>query len=444
MADEIALSMHRPKSHSPEASYPPIAVVGLTGSGLEGLTGPALAAIASARLVVGGRRHLQAAESLLGSLKDPPRRLAFSATLGPVLDALEDNAGPACVLASGDPGFFGIARALAERFGRFRLRIHPAPSSISLAFARMGLSWDDATVVSAHGRPLALAARAAAEALGSATGGAGAKAAVLCSPSAPPEAIGAALKGLGVQVDLVAVCTALGGEDEAVEEVSLDDLAEGSWEPLSVLVLACGPTTPPDPALSWRGSSEASQVGGGLLRFGRPEEEFEHRSSMVTKAEVRAIVLSKLSLPADGVMWDLGAGSGSVGIEAALLSPGLEVTALERNRDDCERIRRNADRLSASIAVLEGVAPQALAGMADPHRCFIGGGGIGVLDAALERLRPGGRLVATYASLQRAHEAASRLGAMEQISAARGVQLPDGSWRLEAANPVFLAWGPLP
>jgi precorrin-6Y C5,15-methyltransferase (decarboxylating) len=165
---------------------------------------------------------------------------------------------------------------------------------------------------------------------------------------------------------------------------------------------------------------------------------------MVTKGEVRAAVLGKLELPQSGVLWDVGAGSGSVGIEAALLCPGLRVFAVERRADDAGRIEANAAALGAMVDVVMDEAPAALAGLPDPDRAFVGGGGMEVVDAVLARIGLGGRLVATFAALDRAAAAAERLGHLVQISVDRGERLPDGGWRLAADNPVFVAWGPRP
>jgi precorrin-6Y C5,15-methyltransferase (decarboxylating) len=163
---------------------------------------------------------------------------------------------------------------------------------------------------------------------------------------------------------------------------------------------------------------------------------------MVTKAEVRAVALGKLALPPIGVLWDIGAGSGSVAVEAAFLCPGLTVFAVEERHDDVARITENAARAGSDLRVVHGSAPGACEGLPDPDRVFVGGGGLDVLDAALARLRPEGRIVATFAALDRASGAADRLGNLTQISVGRGRTLPDGSWRLAAENPVFVAWGP--
>jgi precorrin-6Y C5,15-methyltransferase (decarboxylating) len=365
-------------------------------------------------LVVGGRRHLE-------SVAVPPGvpTLAIGGDLVPVLDAIAAEAGKVVVLASGDPGFFGIVRALAERFGPATLDVRPAPSSVSLAFARIGLPWDDALVVSAHGRPLAAAAAAVASA---------AKAAVLVSPDSPPEALGKELLALGAVPATVVVCSRLGMAGEAVVPTDLDGLAAGSWDPLSVVVLV-------------RGTPVAATAGQA---WGRPEAVFAHRQGMITKSEVRAVALGKLELPRRGVVWDVGAGSGSAAIECALLSPDLRVFAVERRPDDARRIEDNAGRLGAAVTVVEGEAPGALVRLPDPDRVFVGGGGLDVLAAVMARLRPDGQVVATFAAMDRAAAAAERLGHLVQVTAGRGERLPDGGWRLAGANPVFIVWGPRP
>jgi precorrin-6Y C5,15-methyltransferase (decarboxylating) len=387
----------------------PVVVIGVGG---EDLAKDSIRALEGADLVVGGARHLDALAPA------GARRLPLAGDLARVLDAIEGEPGRVCVLASGDPGFFGIVRALAERLGPAALEVHPAPSSVALAFARLGLPWDDAVVVSAHGRPLADAARRAASA---------SKAAVLTSPDSPPQALGQELARLGGRHRRVVVCSRLGAGDEAVVEVDgASALASGTWDPVSVVVLLDGPAVAPAPALAW----------------GLGDEGFAHRHGMITKAEVRAVALGKLSLPPAGVLWDVGAGSGSVAVECARLAPALRVLAVERDPADAGRVRANASAHGVTVEVVEGAAPECLAGLPDPDRVFVGGGGTAVLDAVLARLRPDGRVVATCAALDRAAAAAERLGHLVQVQVSRGERLPDGGLRLAAANPVFVTWGP--
>ena len=325
-----------------------------------------------------------------------------------------------CVVASGDPGWFGIVRALAERFGSAELDVHPAPSSVALAFARLGLPWDDSVVASAHGRPAAAAARLAAHAW---------KAAILTAPDATPSEIGRLLLELGASHEHAAVCEHLGGPDERVTITDVAGLAAGEWTSVSVVVL-------------WSGSGLAR---GKSLGWGLPEAAFTHRAAMITKSEVRAIVVGLLDLPSaasgDAVLWDVGAGSASVAIECARVAPWLDAIAVERDQDAAESCRTNARRHQIGLRVCEGEAPSCLDGLPSPDRVFVGGGGIDVLRAARDRLRPGGVIVATFAAIDRAATAADLLGNLTQVAASRGRRLPDGGWRLESANPTFVAWG---
>ena len=385
-------------------------VIGVVGGECFGAA--ARSALAQADVVVGALRHLEALAPAAGE------HVELRGPLDELLEAVADRVDRGrrvCVLASGDPGFFGITRALGQRLGEGRVVVHPAPSAVSLAFGRLGLSWDDATVVSAHGRELHAAVDVALR---------GAKVALLTSPENPPQRIGAALREAGSGPRSVVVASRLGDDDERIVQTDLDGLETGTFDPLSVVILT-PPAAPAGPRLSW----------------GLPEGSFAHRDGMITKAEVRAVALGKLAIPDTGVLWDVGAGSGSVGIEAARLRPGLRVLSIERSPEDAARIRENARRHGVTIEVVEGTAPGCLPSLPDPDRVFVGGGGLGVLDAALARMRPGGTIVASYALLDRAVGAWQRLGQVVALNVARGVAVGDGV-RLSAQNPVYLCWGP--
>ena len=395
----------------------PVVVVGVHGGEPYGRA--ARDAIGEADLVVGSSRQLASTSHLHSPGADT---MVIAGPIDAVIDrvAHEADAGRAvCLVASGDPGFFGIVRLLGARLGGARMVVHPAPSSVALAFARLGLSWDDAAVVSAHGRPLDQAVSAIRLATR-------ASIAVLTSPDSPPQDVAGALLALGEPDTHAAVASRLGEGDESVTTMPLTSVAAGRFDPMSVLVLL----------------RQADRASGPNLAWGLPEEQFDHRDGMITKAEVRAVALGKLALPREGVLWDVGAGSGSVGIECGRMAPGLSVYALERDPDQAERTRVNARRHGVAVTVVEAEAPAAFAGLPDPDRVFVGGGGIEVLESALARLRPAGLVVATYAVVDRAVVAASRLGNMVQLSVSRA--MPTGSLgvRLRAENPVFLCWGP--
>jgi precorrin-6Y C5,15-methyltransferase (decarboxylating) len=154
------------------------------------------------------------------------------------------------------------------------------------------------------------------------------------------------------------------------------------------------------------------------------------------------VALGKLDLPPSGVLWDVGAGSGSVGIECGRLRPGLDVFAVERDPAQVARIRSNAARHRVNVTVTEGAAPDALVELPTPDRVFVGGGGTEVLAAVLGRLRPTGVVVATYAIVDRAVAAAAMLGNVVELSVSRGVSTGGLGVRLRAENPVFVCWGP--
>jgi precorrin-6Y C5,15-methyltransferase (decarboxylating) len=374
-------------------------------------------AVRHATVVLGDPRHVGAI---------PPGVTARRENLGaPLSDGLEragalmDAGEQVCIVVSGDPGFFGLARVAAARFGE-ALRVYPAPSSVSLAFARAGTNWDDAVVVSAHGRDSAGVDRAVQAVVRHP------KVAVMTAPADPPQRLGRALVDAGCGHRRVLVASRLAEEQESVWEGDLAGLAEGRFDGLSVVVFVA--------------PSQHAEGGEPTLEWGLPEECFEHRAGMITKSEVRAVALGKLALPRAGVLWDVGAGSGSVSAECCRLAPGLRVFAVERDSEDAERARRNLDGMPATV--VEGEAPAALGSLPDPDRVFVGGGGEAVLDDVIARLRPGGTVVATYAVLERAVQAAGRLGNLVQLSVSRGVPAGEGGpLRLQAENPVFVCWG---
>lgn len=388
-------------------------IVGMVGGEVFGKS--AYHAVAASDVLVGSTRHLAHTKGAPSA-----ERLELTGPLPALFETIDEHRRQGrrvCVLASGDPGFFGITRSLADHLGATAIRVHPAPSSVALAFATQGWSWDDATVVSAHGRALEPAIAAITSAP---------KAAVLTDPTNPPEAVGAALLQHSQERDVVVV-SRIGEDDESVHHTDVSGLATGHFDPMSV-VLLCAP-------------SHAMSVEPNV-RWGRSEDAFAHRDGMITKAEVRAVALGKLALNPGGVLWDVGAGSGSVGIEAAALAPRLQVFSIECKAQDARRIAANAAAHDASITVVTGNAPDALADLPDPDRVFIGGGGIEVLDECLNRLRPDGVIVATYVLLDRALAAHARLGNMIQVRVDRCVPLGALGVRMEPLNPVFVCWGP--
>ena len=442
-----------------------ITVVG-TGTGAP-LTPDAEAAVAGAQLVVGARRHLAAAR-----LPDTARRVVLG-PLAPALDAIEQHLEKhqrehqsehpgehqgehqpqsadqrrVVVLASGDPGFFGIVRALAERFGSERLDVRPGVSSVATAFARLGLTWDDAVVVSAHGRDMRTAVNVCR---------AHPKVAVLTGPGAGPAELGAALRSSG---RVLVVASALGAgpgaesdsdsnsdSDERVERVERVTPAEAAardWGTAVNVVVCLAESRVLTPVRTVAGPTP------GPAQWALDESQFAHRNSMITKYEVRALALARLGPRLGDHIWDVGAGSGSVAVECARL--GAAVTAVEKSRDGAERVRANATAHGVDVTVVQGVAPTVLPGLPDPDAVFVGGGGRELPAIVTDCARRARRaVVVAMAALDRVPAARDALVAAGLhcdgvlLQSSRLAPLPGDVTRLAATNPVFLLWGVRP
>jgi precorrin-6Y C5,15-methyltransferase (decarboxylating) len=394
-----------------------IAVVGLDGRppGAE-----VQQLLADAALVAGGKRHLE----MLGVRKE--RAVVLEGDLSEALARIAGTEGPVVVLASGDPGFFGIVRLLGGRFGRENLRVLPGLSSVALAFARAGLSWDDAVTVSAHGRDPRWAVNVCR---------AHPKVAVLTSPDFGPADIAEALDGLS---RTFVVAEKLGEPDERVYCGDADTTAGMEWkDPNAVLVLD-----------EEKVQGTKGWISSGLRSPGRwalTEGEFEHRNGMITKSATRAFVLSRLGPGPGDLIWDIGAGSGSVAIECARL--GAAAIAIERDPESCARIRRNTESHNVYVQVVEGMAPEALHDLPEPDTVFVGGSGGAfeeIVKLSAVRARPA--VVLALVTLERVVPAARLLEdcglevetTFLQISGLRGV---GDLHRLAAESAVFVVSG---
>ncbi|MFG3660665.1 precorrin-6y C5,15-methyltransferase (decarboxylating) subunit CbiE [Streptomyces sp. NPDC047706] len=384
---------------------------------------------AGAELVVGGRRHLQAVR-----LPEAAGRIVLG-PLAPALDTIEEYVAEdrqVVVLASGDPGFFGIVRALAERFGTERLEVRAGVSSVAGAFARAGLPWDDAVVVSAHGRELRTAVNVCR---------ARPKVAVLTGPGAGPAQLGAAL----LHSDRVLVVASALGDPagERVERVTPAEAAARDWGAAVSVVLCL------DERRTLGAVRTVAGPAGGPAGWALDEGEFTHRDSMITKFEVRALALARLGPRLGDLVWDVGAGSGSVAVECARL--GAAVVAVEKTADGVERIRANAAAHGVDVRVVHGQAPGALAGLDDPDAVFVGGGGRELPALVAQCARRARRtVVVALAALDRVpgvREALTGAGFTCDgvlLQSSRLAPLPGEVSRLAAANPVFLLWGVRP
>lgn len=371
--------------------------------------------IAAAELVVGGARHLAALA--------PGVATRVWSSISEDVQALLALDGDGVVLASGDPGLFGPLRRLRELTDEVEVR--PALSSVQLAFARAALPWDDALVVSAHGRTLRRALNVCR---------AHPKVAVLTGPGTGPAELGAALVGTGRGLF---VAEHLGTPEEACGWVAPEQAAARTWADPNV-VLVVDRARAVRPGMGWLAGRE------GPGEWALPEDAFQHRDSMVTKAEVRALVLARLGPRLGDLVWDVGAGSGSVAIECA--RHGAAVVAIEQGA--IEHLRANVEAFGVDVQVVAGRAPEALVDLPDPDAVFVGGGGDDVAEIVRACLARDPRVVVVaLAGLERVGPVQEALSSYRvegvQLQASRLRPL-GGATGLAAMNPVFVLWGTRP
>ena len=344
-----------------------VTVVGVGDDGWPGLTEEARGVLREAPLIVGSARHL----ALMPDL--PGRRANLPSPLLPQLDDLVAANPGVCLLASGDPMLHGLGATLARRLGAGRLRVLPAVSSVALACARLGWAGHEVDVVSLVSRP--------AEAILPAVQP-GSRVLVLSRDGRTPAVLAALLADRGWGGTQLTVLEHLGGSAERVRgPYQALAVGDGTFADLSVVALACEPdaTTTVLPRVP-----------------GLPDAAYE-TDGQLTRREARALALAALAPGPGQLLWDIGAGSGSVGIEWMRADSRSRAIAVEARADRAERVRRNAVALGVpGLDVVCGRAPGALAGLSVPDAVFLGGGltADGVLEACWQRLRPGGRLVA--------------------------------------------------
>ncbi|NEP18828.1 MAG: precorrin-6y C5,15-methyltransferase (decarboxylating) subunit CbiE [Leptolyngbya sp. SIO4C1] len=407
-------------------------LIHVVGLGLDGASGLSLGVqqqIERADILVGSARHL-------AYFPDHPAQRRELSDLQADLRQLQTwLAQPDCpqivILTSGDPLFFGLGRLLLSALPAEQLTFHPQISSVQLAFSRLKLPWQDASWISVHGRawePL-IAALTRGEA----------KLAVLSDPLHSPSAIAGLMRDLGLPYDYqIWVCENLGGAAEQVRCFTAETLTpEVVAAPLTVVVLLRQlPQADPQP-LPLLGISDRA--------FCR----FADRPGLMTKREVRVLALSELALAPAQVIWDIGAGTGSVSVEVARLSPTSEIYAVEKTAAGCQLIEQNARRFQlTNLHPIAGSAPEAVATLPAPNRVFIGGSGgqlPSILSQVAQRLLPTGRVVAAIATVDSLAQLTGWLAEQPhwrsqllQINLARSAAV-GAQTRLVPLNPVTLA-----
>ncbi len=394
----------------------PVHIIGL-GMSPADLTTTMQELIDGAQVLAGGRRHLAYFPN------HPGDRIVIGRDLPQFLAAVQEAAAhkQVVVLASGDPNFFGIGPKLTEFLGPENVVLHPNITAVQSVCALLRLSWDDATVVSLHGRGLA----ALTAVLGRAE-----KIIVYTAGAETPHEIARLLLTPGLPEYRLAVAENLGQADQQVAWLQPAEAVARTFAPLNLVVLLKKPNAAKAP-----------------LYLGLPEAVLDHEAGLITKTEIRAVVLAKLQLRPGQVLWDVGAGCGSVGLEASLLLPGGRVLAIEQQPERVRQIRANQQRFGVgNLEVICGVAPDCLNTLPAPDRVFVGGGGrrlSDILAAVLPRLKPHGRLVLTatlLASLQAASDDLQAAGwevEVCQVQVSRSRPLA-ASLYFQALNPVWI------
>ena len=352
-------------------SHQKIYLVGAGIKGREEFGAKALEVIAKGEVLIGAQRHLDI-------FPDYPGTKMVLGELSVMLEFIRKTEQRVTVLASGDPNFFGLSRFLLRNLPKERIEIFANVTSMQYAFARIKEPWDDAVFVSVHGRGIknAIDKIIASE-----------KVAVLTDEVNSPEVLAGELIRRGAEGYTAWVCEDLGMPTEKFTRTDVKGLVGFKCSPLNILILI----------KTWEPTLETWPV------MGIADDLYATAKKLITKQEVRAVTLAKLQLQNDLVLWDIGAGSGSVSIEAGNLMPNGKVFALEKNSQYLGFIRENIRKFSAgNVMLIEARAPEGIDDLPDPDRVFIGGSG-GMLEDIIEavdkRLKPEGMIVLNAVTL---------------------------------------------
>ncbi len=351
-----------------------LTIIGIGEDGPDGLGDEAKRLIANATVIFGGRRHhTLVAPIAVGEC------LSWESPFERSIEAIVARRGsPVVVLASGDPFLYGVGATLSRHVNADEMHTIPAPSSFSLAASRLGWPLQDATTISLHGRPIDLIRPHLHN---------GRRIIALTSDADTPRRLADLLSASGFGQSELLVLETLGGTREQLRRCKADHFDLADIDPLNVCAID----------VVAAGGARTLAFSAGL------DDAFYEHDGQITKQEIRAVTLSALAPRHGELLWDIGAGSGSIGIEWMLCDPSLRAIAVEQSDERAQRIARNAAAFGVpGLAVVEGCAPAALEHLATPDVIFVGGGGseAGVLNAAISALRKGGRLVANAVTLE--------------------------------------------
>jgi len=399
-----------------------VSIIGM-GMGPEDLTARHKAIIERADILVGGRRHLEQFNDI------PAQKKPIGKDINGIIEFVraQSKLQKIVVLASGDPLFYGIGARMADALGARRVRIYPNISSVAAAFARIKEPWDDAAIISLHGRKND-------DRLFSAMEGEN-KIAVFTDPKKNPAWLAARLIEKEFLNFKMCVLEALGNDSERFDWYPLPEAAKMKFAEPNMVVLKRSPL-----------ESKPNKK----LHLGAPDTWYDHRGGLITKSEIRAIALSKLRLEPHHTLWDLGAGSGSISIEAALFIKKGKILAVEQNPVRIEHIKNNKKQFNVgNLKVVQAELPEGLSRLPRPDRIFIGGGGNdlkAIVTAGAKYLKPAGRLVINTVLIPNLQMAMATLNQLKfeteviQVQINRSRQMPWAE-RFEAQNPVWIISG---
>ncbi|KKB40563.1 Cobalt-precorrin-6y C5-methyltransferase [Bacillus thermotolerans] len=389
-----------------------VKLIGIGDNGQEGLHPQYVRWIEESEMLVGGERALSFFPNYQGE------KIVIKGRLKTIVERLQAESRSAVVLASGDPLFYGIGGYLSKKLA---IEVYPHVSSIQLAFAKMGESWQDAYIASVHGRSMkGLAQRIDGKE----------KVALLTDEENSPNRIAQYLLSFGMTEYRAFVAENLQGEAEKTGWYELEEMVDGDFSPLNVTILKKVSNGP-----SWT--------------LGIDDEEFSQRKpdkGLITKKEVRVLSLHALNLRKNSVVWDIGTCTGSMAVEAAKLAPEGQIFAIEKNEQDLENCLENQRKFRTDITAVHGKAPHGLEDFPDPDAVFIGGTGgemKELLQVCCGRLREGGRIVlnaATIENLYKANEAFIQEGFQTSIMHAQVSRSKPilGMNRFVPLNPVYI------
>jgi len=406
--------------------------VKLVGMGMspEDLSSRALSLIEGADILIGGKRHLDC------FLKLPAQKVPISKNLKTILNVITTSIKKkkkVVVIASGDPGYYGIASYLITHLGKEKIEIIPNITTFQAAFAKIKESWDDAFLLSLHGRPIPQMAHLLRRYR---------KVGVLIDNTHTPSMIAKSIlsEDSSLKATSVFILEKLGTEEEKIHRYPLKDIIKKSFSSLSAMILIA--------------KTRDEETKGEKIHLGIPDALFSHKGGLITKDDVRIFTLAKLNLPKRGVFWDIGSGSGSIAIEAALLAPELTICAVEKYDKRIRDVKKNMRKFHTgnTIVPILGEAPQILKILPKPHRIFIGGTEgqlLPILRYCRRSLLPSGKIVINAVTLKTVDSAISFfdkvgwLSTVTLLNISKMKKMGDQR-RFHPLNPIFIIEGSKP